>query len=471
MLGVLTLVPLLIGMGSNVGDSAIAEPPTLPASQLIERSRALKTPGLVEIDGWSVSTEIIPTSGDGAPLEETLLRKSRLLASARLIESCFDAASVPETLGRGPRTFLLRSGAGAALGPRRVERIAELPAVSIEGGWSVSVALPWSTLESWRVGLADVMTAARSTVATGGILSAPEAMLLVELSEPGDAKATAALIESWTVTFGRGISAAATGRAVLCLPIGYSKWPASLPEESVDDRSVDALLLMLSERPFDPATAALLSAALKRDGWSRCAEFVDSLQKIPIRADREFAQAIDRDESGTPGAGVSGRDVDSKRIRRLLASPACDLIIRSDGLFPFVDGADDAGSIVPSITAFDRGDLLEALEGFAASIDLCPDADALSYGSACLLGLQHPDEAAAFARTAYRMKPRHAYAGVNLLRALRDLGERDEVARLLPEVSEVAKLDVWGVDQLRQMRAWLKATAPAALPKQVPAQP
>jgi hypothetical protein len=65
------------------------------------------------------------------------------------------------------------------------------------------------------------------------------------------------------------------------------------------------------------------------------------------------------------------------------------------------------------------------------------------------------------ARCAYRMKPRHPYAGINLLRSLRAIGDRDEVARLLPEVSERAKVDVWGVDQLRQMRVWLRvSTAP-----------
>lgn len=459
--GVLTLVSMLFAMESTVGGSVIAGPPTISTSQLIEQSRALSTTGLTEIGGWLISTEVVPATGDDTPLGDALLRKFRLLASARLIQSCFDAASIPESLGQGPRNFLLRFGAGAALGPRRIERIAELPAVSIEGGWSVSVALPRSTLESWRVGIADVIAAARSTVAAGGVLSAPEAMLLVESSDPGNAEANAALIESWSVTFGRGISAMAARRPVLCLPTGYSKWPASLSEEVVDDRSVDALILMLSERPFDPATAALLSDSLRKDGWTRCAEFVDSLQTIPIRGELERTEASGRDASATRSEGIGNRDEDAGRIRRLLLSPACDLIIRSNGLFPFLDGAEQAGSIVPSITAFERGELLDALEGFAASIELCPDADALSYGSACLLGLQHPDEAAAFARSAYRMKPRHPYAGVNLLRALRVLGERNEVARLLPEVSETAKVDVWGVDQLRQLRAWLKATAAA----------
>ncbi len=464
VLGVLILVPMIVGMGSNVGGSAIAEPPTLSTPKLIERSRALSTPGLAEIGGWSISTEIVPAFGDDAPLEETLLRKFRLLATARLIQSCFDSASIPESLGEGPRNFLLRSGAGAALGARRVERIAELPAVSIVGGWSVSVALPRSTLESWRVGIADVIAAARSTVAAGGVLSAPEAMLLVESSEPGDAQASAALIESWRVTFGAGIAASAERSGVLCLPSGYSTWPASLLEADVEDRSVDALLSMLSQRPFDPVTTSLLGSSLRRDGWRRCAEFVESLQTIPIRGHLDAVQESPASESVKPSEPGSERDDGARRIRQLLESPACDLIIRSNGLFPFVDEAEKAGSIVPSITAFERGQLLEALEGFAASIERCPDADALSYASACLLGLRLPEEAAALARCAYRMKPRHPYAGINLLRALRVLGDRNEVARLLPAVSDAAKVDVWGVDQLRQMRAWLRGSTTPASP-------
>lgn len=462
------------------GGSSLGEPPELAADQLRTRLEKASTPGLQEIGGWVVATEVEASSPDQTQPPRLLRERLELLAIGRILSSRLDRDSVPDALERGPRNFLLEFGGGIALSNRVGDRFIRFPERrTSDGSWVVHVAVPERVADGWSVSAQQVFDRLRAWAGeSDSSLSSPEAMLYLEMAPETEVPlAQAAVANAWTKRFGRGITETIERKPIRCLPPGYRSDFRQGSDSASTRASVDSLLFTLGQRPYDPEVLESLARALEADGWRRCAEYVRAFASIRLAKPDVRSRVEPRPglvEADPQDATLaSSRDKGDSRLQvaSLLAGPTCELIIRSDGYFPFLDGAESAGSIVPSIKAFERGELLEALAGFAASIELCPDADALSYGSACLLGLQHPDEAAAFARTAYRMKARHPYAGVNLLRALRGLGERDEVARLLPEVSEVAKLDVWGVDQLRQMRAWLKATAPADLPKEVPTQP
>ena len=75
--------------------------------------------------------------------------------------------------------------------------------------------------------------------------------------------------------------------------------------------------------------------------------------------------------------------------------------------------------------------------------------------AATMFALDEPALARAFAATAFRLQPEHAYAGVNLLRAVRALGLREEVTRLIGPVETNAALNDWGRQRLAEVRAWL----------------
>ena len=82
--------------------------------------------------------------------------------------------------------------------------------------------------------------------------------------------------------------------------------------------------------------------------------------------------------------------------------------------------------------------------------------------SATLLALNDPGLAYPLAKTSFIHNPTDPFAGVNLLLAARALDLRDEVKDLLPKVQAQAKLDSWGIDELKKLHSWLNGDQPVA---------
>ena len=91
--------------------------------------------------------------------------------------------------------------------------------------------------------------------------------------------------------------------------------------------------------------------------------------------------------------------------------------------------------------------------------------------SATLLALNDPGLAYPLAKKSFIHNPAHPYAGVNLLLAARALDLRDEVKDLLPKVQAQAKLDPWGIDELKKIHSWLTGDQPVATPAPVTLTP
>ena len=91
--------------------------------------------------------------------------------------------------------------------------------------------------------------------------------------------------------------------------------------------------------------------------------------------------------------------------------------------------------------------------------------------SATLLALNDPGLAYPLAKKSFIHNPAHPYAGVNLLLAARALDLRDEVKDLLPKVQAQAKLDSWGIGELKKLHSWLNGDQPVATPAPVTLTP
>ncbi len=91
--------------------------------------------------------------------------------------------------------------------------------------------------------------------------------------------------------------------------------------------------------------------------------------------------------------------------------------------------------------------------------------------SATLLALNDPGLAYPLAKTSFIHNPVDPFAGVNLLLAARALDLRDEVKDLLPKVQAQAKLDPWGIGELKKIHSWLAGDQPVATPAPVTLTP
>ncbi len=84
--------------------------------------------------------------------------------------------------------------------------------------------------------------------------------------------------------------------------------------------------------------------------------------------------------------------------------------------------------------------------------------------SATLFALNDPGLAYPLAKTSFIHNPTDPFAGVNLLLAARALDLRDEVKDLLPKVQAQAKLNSWGIGELKKLHSWLTGDQPVATP-------
>ena len=133
----------LAGEVCGSGGSSLKEPPELASDQLRTRLEKASTPGLQEIGGWVVATEVEASSPDQSQTPRLLLERLELLAIGRILSSRLDRSSVPDTLERGPRNFLLEFGGGIALSNRVRDRFIRFPERrTSDGSWVVHVAVP-----------------------------------------------------------------------------------------------------------------------------------------------------------------------------------------------------------------------------------------------------------------------------------------------------------------------------------------
>ena len=271
----------LAGEVCGSGGSSLKEPPELASDQLRTRLEKASTPGLQEIGGWVVATEVEASSPDQSQTPRLLLERLELLAIGRILSSRLDRSSVPDTLERGPRNFLLEFGGGIALSNRVRDRFIRFPERrTSDGSWVVHVAVPERVADGWSVSAQQVFDRLRAWAGESDpSLSSPEAMLYLEVAPEAQVPlAQAAVANAWTKRFGRGIIETIERKPIRCLPPGYRNDFRQASARA----SVDSLLSALGQRPYDPEVLESLAESLEADGWRRCAEYVRAFASIRL---------------------------------------------------------------------------------------------------------------------------------------------------------------------------------------------
>lgn len=221
----------------------------------------------------------------------------------------------------------------------------------------------------------------------------------------------------------------------------------------LEEASIDSLISLVSESLVHPAVLGIVADRFVAAGWPRTAELLrtESTEDLVVAA---TPPAVERD-------GIRKRAIlavlDVPRLsRQYLAQGAAD----EDCL----DGPPD--DFAAAVAAFDEG----TEEGLVKCVMIVADAassrplavDEWNLASAVMNSLEEPALARAFAMTAFRADSSHPSAGVNILRADRSLGLREEASRLIGRIETDARLNDWGRQRVAEIRGWLEEPVPTA---------
>ena len=313
-----------------------------------------------------------------------------------------------------------------------------------------------------------------------GPISVPEAMILLELcpeNSPLLPRARGVAVETLSRAYGPGIELTVRrvwSREDKCVPqVALELWCLSAQQGilaaknltqalvPVDPAKIstiqfEELFAFLGHRMQDPNAIGALVKSLSVDGWRRCAELFPA-QPLSISAIHDHA----------------GSKLSPDLRAKIAATPAMTFLLLTGG-----DGAIDFKSQESQLCKdawvafkrnisdghFDPKGPPEAAQLLQQDLEAGASYESIILFSATLLALNDPGLAYPLAKTSFIHNPADPFAGVNLLLAARALDLRDEVKDLLPKVQAQAKLDSWGIDELKKLHSWLNGDQPVATP-------
>ena len=431
---------VIVGGARSFSSASITPPSPAEVWQSIESPRD----GIQAKDGWTFSVASVRPINQGSDALELAFDKARFDAMVRLARTCFDPVQIVGALKAAPAGRLTEQAVFVARDRISLAGVQAIESgVTAKGEARVVIAIPTRTLEAQRLSSADVLEALASR-ASSDVLPLSLAMLWCELASPEQvAIAREELAESFGREIGNGLAQTIRGEKLDCLSAGWKSLPKPLSEGALGKITLDVALAALARRPHDPTIAEFVAARLMEDGWPACAAAFSEAPEL-VRWQSMSAESTD-----PPIA---------------LTSPICRLLIETSGKFPLSGAAPGEGRSpsVPSqaIALFNRGKVVEAGNLLVEASPDCPDADWLSYLSACLYQSGMDAEAALMAEVAFDLQPDHPFAGINLLRPLCRMGRLDRARELLLAVESRSALTAWGKRELEVIRLTIDPPAP-----------
>jgi|GEM_PF-5053195 len=437
-----TLVPAWTATIVLCLNASASEPPTDPAgiwSRIIGDRRT----GLHESDGWTFSVSMFRPISDSVEAQELAFEKARFDAMVALARDCVDLEAFSGSLQEGPATMLQEQALVVLQRRISLAGVQQVDGgITSEGTAMVVMAIPSEVLDRQVISVDDVVSSLGSRGEEGS-LEWPQAMLWCEIADEATrARAAGKLAEVLSSQFGPGVGETLRGVRPACMSAGWKALPRALDAASLEKLNVEQLLAALGRRPHDPEIVAAIARRCGARGWVSCSRAFEESPAL-VRWRPLDAPTADPEVS--------------------LDTPLCKLILATSGAVPFAGQTSSEAGSVPTkvIDVFNAGRAAESAQLLIAESPDCPDPQWLSFLSASLYQVGMMPESRVFAELAFRMDPRHPYAGVNLLRALCRLEDWGEVRDMLEEVRSRSELNDWGRAQLAIVE---ESLAKAAIP-------
>ncbi len=361
-----------------------------------------------------------------------------------------------------------------------LDKIGEFETLVQDRTVTVELRVPAEELDPYRLTLDGVVDLGWERARSGTPVSFLERAAILEVMGVDDSR-RAALIEAMCPVGGAVVSSrtgswgAADGAWSLDDPksgVGpFSLWLGPLRRLVADDRALphrpaiddgggtltwDAggerrlpveELMMLAFRSWNaPALLQSIEERLRVDGWPKTAQLFETKVESP-RFDSTVLPRVERGEARIQAIeSVFGS---TRLLRQYLSEGTAMVGVPSPSGPEFKSVAEAFNTGTPE--SFRKAAELLALAGTSRWLSV----DEWNLLAATMFALEEPAMARAFATTAFRLQPEHPYAGVNLLRAIRALGLREEATRLMGLVETQATLNNWGRQRLAEVSDWL----------------
>lgn len=400
----------------------------------------LRRHGVHVREGWAFSSLEYSAAQVGKVSRLVLTASARVRAQLRFAELILASDTVPASLSPTLRQAVSRLALLASGKPFDLTGVEEVESRDVDGGYRLILALPLKTSPR-KMDFGVVVSWLDSQVSLDP--PAQDPLLLLELSpQPAsdEAKVRQAIARLHDTTVERLFPAPTSRWSTAPDWVRRSPRPASTTT-SLDDIPVSRLLELLIERPDDLQVRRRLQRGLRDSGFSRSADLFEAETGVEWRDGppprSELAEV-------PPLAAFCGVD----------AAWPVELILNTNGRLPWATPT--RTSLRDEVRArFNAGDVKGAGRGCIESLERGSNPEALSYLSAICFQAKLHHLGAELGRLAWEADPTLPYAGVNRLRHLKALDDKETVKAEYGRIAASPALNEWGRSQLESIRAWM----------------
>jgi hypothetical protein len=432
----LRVLRLLVVASSTLGMPAIAQQ---TASFTYSQAQEVRDrPGLVERGGW------IESANEGRQRPGSQRRsRVRLRAELQFRTALLDRTGVPSYVTAAMRPALGALAVAASNRPFDLSGVEEVDSgETADGGYRVVLALPASNVGP-VVGFDRIISYLDREVGRDRPLQDP--LLLFELSAEPDL-VRLRVVAAMARLYGQGFIDAIEGKPIRWerIPSWIRSSPRPVSENECSNKPTDELIKLVASRPDDQTPRLVLGERLRAAGFERSATLFlgtqPRFQWQPLDAAGE--QAV-KDIAGLK----SYIGVDCAWLEGL---------IRTCGHFPWKENGVPSTTLSTAKARFAAGNVRAAGVEFIKVLESGESAEALSYLSSVCFEAKLHRLGAVLGGLACEADSRLPYAGVNELRNLVELGDRDGVKAIIDRVAGSKSLDAWGRRELERIRGWLE---------------
>lgn len=232
--------------------------------------------------------------------------------------------------------------------------------------------------------------------------------------------------------------------ASLGWPAGWTKLSAGIPKANIESLSLDDLLKIARSRPGDKILWDQFIEKTKGEGFAIAG---DSLRQCLSKAN-------------WPNPAPCPANIEWSKVNVDGLPSALIATIRSGGSIFCLNTQSKSETALANAAYFAKQPDLVVAERETIAACVNPDADALNLLAAIRLASESPTsnqllQALAFSQQAIALMPKHQFAAVNKLRALKGLGMKDEARALLATFPTPPK-DSWQERHIQTIRDWLQ---------------
>jgi len=435
------LAIIALAVSSWCGTPAGAQ--TAPAVFAQERSLADR-PGVQQRGSWLFSTAIESAAEGSGRARSQRNGRVRRQAELQFRTAVLDRTSVPT---RVPESLIPTLGALAWASTGRPFDLSGVQEVDTreltDGQYRVVLALPRRD-DIGSVTFGAIVSFLEKDVAKDRPEQDP--LLLLELVADPDT-AVPRVIAAMGRLHGPGMLEALSGRkpSWTSMPAWARESPRPLTELDCKEIPGRELLRLIAARPEDITPRWVFAERTKAAGLHRAAAMF--LHPQPML---EWKSLGEKDQNAIREVATLSKFLDLK-------CNWLELIVRTSGRLPWKDGS--PRSTEPVRALFTNGDITGAGRACVDALEHADNPEALSYLSAVCFEAKLHFLGADLARIAHTARPSLPYAGVNRLRHLKALGDKDTARAEVEHIAASPAIDEWGRLQIEAIQTWL-ATEP-----------